>query len=253
MTEKEGHKMKWLIGCLVVLAMVPAAFAGEDVYISVVGNDILANTFYLSEKHQQFLYDQEGLGWSESAPVCYGKFPSVVPQTRVGAEGCEQFRANKVLDQPEICDTNGVYNGYGDYVFSGEPNAVVRKQNAGYFEWWVRLVKKPSGEINLVLECGVLKPNTFAFEEFNAVRLCAAETGERIGTGFCTRNQVDPNVNPIVNSSLPKITAIAYPGPQSLGFAPFHLTAYKNPSTYTLSTKTDPVTGVTAMTNNSSL
>jgi len=66
--------------------------------------------------------------------------------------------------------------------------------------------------------------------------LCAAETGERIGTGFCTRNQVAPGVNPIIQSALPKITAIAHPGPYSLGFAPFHLTAYKNPSTYALST-----------------
>ena len=224
--------MKWLIGSLLALAMVSAAFAGEDPYIGIVGNDIAYNPFYFSQKHQQFLYDQTLF----SVPVCFGSNPIVTPQTRVGGLGCEQFRANKPIDQPEICDSNGIVLGVGAFTFSGEPNAVVRKQNAGYYEWWVRLPKKPSGEINLVIQCGVLKPNTFAFEEFDSIMLCAAETGERIGTGFCTRNQVAPNVNPIVNSSLPRITAFAYPGPYALTqWRPFRLTAYKNPGTYNLS------------------
>jgi len=64
--------------------------------------------------------------------------------------------------------------------------------------------------------------------------LCAAETGERIGTGFCTRDYSGPGVSPIKQTALPKITAWAYPGPYSLGFTPFRLTAYKNPSTYAL-------------------
>ena len=222
--------MKWLIGCLVALVMVSAAFAGEDPYIAIVGNDGSYNPFYFSQKHQQFLYDQDLF----DVPVCFGGIPSTTPQTRIGGVGCEQFRSNTPMNQPEICDTTGVVNGVGDFYFYGEPNAVIRKQNAGYFEWWIRLPKKPSGEINLVFQCGVLKPNTFAFEEFNAVELCAAETGERIGTGFCTRNQVAANVNPIVNSSLPKIKAVVYPGPYSLGFTPFNLTAYRNPGTYNL-------------------
>jgi hypothetical protein len=50
--------MKWLIGCLLVVFMVAPAMAGEDPYIAVVGNDILANTWYLSPKYVQFLYDQ---------------------------------------------------------------------------------------------------------------------------------------------------------------------------------------------------
>jgi hypothetical protein len=107
-----------------------------------------------------------------------------------------------------------------------------------------------------MFQCGILKPNTFAFEEFNAVELCAAETGERIGTGFCTQDQVAENVNPIINSSLPKIKAIAYPGPYALyPWAPFNLTAYKNPGTYNLSTNTAGATDsiVTAMTNSASL
>ena len=206
--------MKWLIGCLLALVMVSAAFAGEDPYIAIVGNDSGYNPFYFSQKHQQFLYDQTLF----DVPVCFGSFPPVTTQTRVGGAGCEQFRSNTPMNQPEICDTTGVVNGVGDFSFYGEPNAVIRKQNAGYFEWWIRLPKKPNGQINIMVQCGILKPNTFAFEEFSAVELCAAETGERIGTGFCTQDQVAENVNPIVNSSLPKITAIAYPGPYSLGF-----------------------------------
>jgi len=236
--------MKWLIGILLALVMVTAAFAGEDPYIAVVGNDSDADGFYFSPKYQQFLYDQALF----SVPVCFGSFPIVTPQTRVGGLGCEQFRSNTPINQPEICDTLGVVNGVGDFIFSGQPNAVIRKQNAGYFEWFIRVPKKPDGEINIVIQCGVLKPNAFAFEEFDSVLLCAAETGERIGTGFCTRDQVDPPANPIINTSLPRITAIAYPGPYSLGFAPFHLTAYKNPGTYALSV--DPAG---AMTNSTSL
>jgi len=236
--------MKWLIGCLLALVMVSAAFAGEDVYIGIVGNDVEYNPFYFSQKHQQFLYDQTLF----DVPVCFGTFPPTTPQTRIGGVGCEQFRSNGPMNQPEICDTTGVVNGVGDFAFFGEPNAVVRKQNAGYFEWYIRLPKKPTGQINLVFQCGVLKPNTFAFEEFNAVTLCAAETGERIGTGFCTNDQVDPGVNPLIISSLPRITAAAYPGPYSLGFSPFYLTAYKNPSSYALTIGTEG-----AMTNNGSL
>ena len=235
--------MKWFIGCLLAVAMVSAAFAGEDPYIAIVNSELavasrsvepgggVGNPFYFSQKEQQFLYDDALF----DVPVCFGSFPPVVPQTRVGGVGCEQFRSNAPMNQPEICDTTGEVNGVGDFSFYGEPNAVIRKDNQGYFEWFIRLPKKPDGQINLVFQCGVLKPNTFAFEHFDAVTLCAAETGERIGTGFCTRDQVWAGVNPIVNSSLPRITAIAYPGPYApVDFSPFYLTAYKNPGNYNL-------------------
>ena len=48
------------------------------------------------------------------------------------------------------------------------------------------------------------------------------------------------------NTALPKITAIAYPGQFNVAFSPFHLTAFKNPSSYTLAF--DAVSG--AMSNN---
>jgi hypothetical protein len=223
--------MKWLIGFLLALFMVSAAFAGEEPYIAIVGNDCVvgnetnslgipcdANPFYFSEKHQQFLHDQESDIFQVF--VCFPGFPpGTLPQTRVGGPGCETFRSNPPTTQSEICDTTGQ---------RGEPNAVIRKQNAGFFEWWIRLPKKPEGEINICIQCGILKP------EEDDVMLCAAETGERIGTGFCTRDYSGPGVSPIKQTALPKITAWAYPGPYSLGFTPFRLTAYKNPSTYAL-------------------
>jgi hypothetical protein len=118
---------------------------------------------------------------------------------------------------------------------------VITKQNAGWFEWFIRLPKKPSGEINICIQCGVLKPNTFTpFTGFLAVEECAAETGERIGTGWCTQDQVEPPMNPIVNAALPKLTVMAYPGPYApYAFTPFHLTAYKNPGRYELATDLD--------------
>jgi hypothetical protein len=219
--------------------MVSAAFAGEDPYIGIVGNDSDFNSFYFSQKHQQFLFDQETI----DVPVCFGSFPPFTPQTRVGAAGCEQFRSNKPINQPEICDVGGTVIDFfkGDFEYFGNPNAVITKQNAGWFEWWIRLPKKPSGEINICIQCGVLKPNTFTpFTGFLAVEECAAETGERIGTGWCTQDQVEPPMNPIVNTALPRITAIAYPGPYApVDFKPFKLTAYKNPSNYALTNNVD--------------
>jgi len=234
--------MKWLIGCLLTLVLVSAAFAGEDPYIGIVGNDINFNPFYFSQKHQQFLFDQTVF----DVPVCFGSFPPFTPQTRVngdpttpaGTAGCEQFRSNKPINQPEICDVSGTVTnfGQGEFEFFGNPNAVITKQNAGWFEWFIRLPKKPSGEINICIQCGVLKPNTFTpFTGFNAVEECAAETGERIGTGWCTQDEQDPGVNPLYITALPKLTVTASPGPYApTAWSPFHLTAFKNPSSYVL-------------------
>jgi hypothetical protein len=208
--------MKWLIGCLLALVMVTAAFAGEDPYIAVVGNDISVNPFYLSPKYLQFVYDQTIFG---------------VPTTG------EQFRAQMPVIQPEICDLNGKGSGpFGvnpPFTFLGRPNSRVTSLNSGWYEWYVRLPKKPVGEINLVLQCGIIKPNTFADLSFGAVEFCAAETGERIGQGFCSHEFTDPGQDVIVPAALPRITAIAFPGPYN-AFTPFYLTAYKNPGTYVL-------------------
>jgi hypothetical protein len=207
--------MKWLIACFAVLLIVAPALAGEDPYIAVVGNDINANPFYFSPKYLQFIYDQTLFG---------------VPTTG------EQFRAQMPVIQPEICDAKGLGSGpfksSPPFTFLGRTNSRVSQGNAGWYEWYIRLPTKIVGEINLVFQCGIIKPDTFANLGFQAVNYCAAETGERITPGFCAHQFVDPGKDPIVPSALPRITAIAFPGPYN-AFTPFYLTAYKNPGTYT--------------------
>jgi len=208
--------MKCLIACLAVLFMVTPAMAGMDPYIAVVGNDIDANPFYLDAQYQQFLYDQNAIG----VPV-------------VG----EQFDTNVPIIYPEVCDTSGTAaeGNIPPFIDRGNPNARVTAYNPGWYEWTVNLPKKPVGEINLCIQCGILKPNSFGFYGFDAVRLCAAETGERIGLGPCVREEVGPGVNPVIRYALPRITATASPGPYAtVTFTPFSLTAYKNPGTYDL-------------------
>jgi hypothetical protein len=209
--------MKWLIACLVVLFMVSPALAGEDPYVAIVGNDVTAVPFYFSPKYLQWAYDQTIFAVPTSGEVFVAQMPVI---------------------QPEICDTNGIGSGpFGSlppFTFQGKPNARVSQGNAGYFYWVIRLPKKPVGEINLVFQCGIIKPDTFANLGFQAVNYCAAETGERITAGFCAHQFVDPGVDPIVPAALPKIVALAGPGPYNVSFTPFYLTAYKNPGTYNL-------------------
>ncbi len=196
--------------------MVASAMAGEDPYIAVVGNDSGANQFYLSPTYVQFLHDQLPIG---------------IPITG------ETFSTNQWIGQPEICDTLGVAAGMlGDYTgfvsTRGNTNARITAGNAGFYQWTIALPKKPSGEINLVLQCGILKPDAFTFWGFESVLNCAAETGERV-TSNCTRQEVVPGINPLVITALPTITAVAAPGPYApTAFTPFHLTAFRNPGTY---------------------
>jgi hypothetical protein len=242
----------WLTAPAGICAPPPPPPAGPgSVYRAIVGNDALVGTavvdpagnpgaadpFYASAKYQQFMFDQIGL----SVPVCFSK-PGV-PQD------CEVFNAQTAKNQPEICDLAGKGSGSNGtsppFTHRGLPNVKTPAGNSGWYEWWIRLPIKPSGEINIVIQCGVVKPNAFAVYDFDAIKLCAAETGERIGYGVCVRQEVDPGVSPVINTALPKIKAIAYPGPYN-DFVPFNLTAFKNPSSYTLAF--DAVTA--AMSNN---
>jgi len=217
--------MKWFIGYFIVLFLVAPAMAGEDPYIAVVGNDINANTFYLSPKYLQFLHDQ----------TSYGVLTDM-----------ERFRAQMPIIQPEVCDTTGKGSGNlgsaPPFDFRGNPNSRVSAGSAGWYEWYIRLPKKPVGGIGLVFQCGVVKPNAFGYLAFDAVSLCAAESGERLYYGFCSHRFVDAGVNPIVPAALPRITAIAFPGPYN-NFIPFYLTGYRNPGAYTLAF--DTISGVT--------
>ena len=41
--------------------------------------------------------------------------------------------------------------------------ALTSAGNSGWYEWVIALPKKPEGEINLEIQCGVLKPNSWEF------------------------------------------------------------------------------------------
>jgi len=233
--------MRWLIALVLALAMVTPAFAGEDPYIATVTytstspqkSDQQANPWYISPKHQQFLLDE--VGFLGTAAMCQ-PISGTVKQ-------CEQFKALTEVNQPEVCYYSTYWGGAPND--PGHWNAVVRAGNAGKFEWYVRLPKKPSGEINLVLECGVLKPNSFTFNHYESIEVCAAETGERVGPN-CTRTEVDPGTNPLITRALPTITAIAYPGLYNYPFTPFNLTAFRNPGSYSPFSGVNMVNGAAA-------
>jgi len=198
------------------LLVVTSAMAGEDPYIAVVGNDILATSFYLSPKYEQFLLDQSVVG---------------IPVTG------ESFGTNAALIQPEICDTLGTTGGplnEPPFTFRGNFNGRVTAGNAGWYKWVIFLPKKPSGEINLCIQCGVIKPNAFKFEGFLSVLTCAAETGELLNQGgICARQMTSPGYNVLRPEALPLINAVASRGPHAAtSWEPFHLTAFKNPGTY---------------------
>jgi len=244
--------MKWLLGLLAVMFLVAPAMAGEDPYIGIVGNDINGNPFYFSPKYAQFMYDTTVFGVQNcvtGATIPGPVTPNLAGFLREGGTGCESFFSQTPTIQPELCDVSGVAGGVNHnmppFVDRGKPNAKTPAGNSGWYEWWVRLPKKPSGEINIVIQCGVVKPNSFTVYGYDSIEFCAAETGERIGAGTCVRQEVDPGVSPVNNTALPKITAVAYPGPYN-SFTPFNMTAFKNPSAYTLAF--DPVTA--AMSNN---
>ncbi len=246
--------MKWVLSLVLALCMVTPAFAGEDPYIAIVGVDCVpgvanfwqrepcmdgdADPFYFSPKYSQFMYDEFSIPFMVTAsggPASQDGFPPVNKYTRVGARGTEQFRANGPTIVPDVCFVPEA-GLTPPTLFSAKVGA----GNVGFFEYFIRLPKKPDGEINIVIECGVLKPNTF----FVGVEGCAAETGERLGGGICTRQEVEPGVSPVIQAALPRLTAIAYPGDFN-DFAPFHLTAFRNPGTYTLA-----FDAAGAMTNN---
>jgi hypothetical protein len=204
--------MKWLIACLLVLCTVVPAVAGEDPFVAVIGNDFGANRFYISPKQQQFLLDTTALG--------LGIFPETF------------FTTNTIPVYPEVCDVLGRVIAPGVFETRGDRNYLIAHQDTGRFQWKICLPKKPNA-INICIECGVLKPNTFQVFGFEAVEACAANTGElQFPGGFCARDDVEPGENPILSTALPTLEAVASPGPNGDSYAPFHLTAYKNPGTY---------------------
>ena len=109
------------------------------------------------------------------------------------------------------------------------PNKLFVAGNAGDAHWRIFLPKKPVGNLNITIQCGLLKPNSAAIFGEDAINICAGESGERI-VGLCDREQDVPVRSGILGNTLPTIEVTATAGDGSLG--PVHLTAYRNPSPY---------------------
>jgi hypothetical protein len=225
--QRRAKMKKMFLAVMLVICMVSAALA-ED-YIAVVGNDSEANSFYFSFQDLLNMHDQNQLGVLVCDPGSL--FPDAynMPYHPSYGAGCEQFRSNSPVIQPEVCDVNGKWHGVRlnpQFEDGGNKNARVSYSSAGWYEWYVRLPVQPTRDIRLVLRCGVLMANEFAFLHYDSVK-CPEPHSE----DFCyayTGADVDKSGEIIENSmiigTLPKITAKAYPGPNST-FAPFILTA----------------------------
>jgi hypothetical protein len=211
-------------------------------YKAAVANDIDIPPFHMSQKILQFTFPGTNY-YSGCEDVLFPPDPRITSDcTDFGyaflcPSACsEHFKPVKVsaLKQPEVCCTVAQAIPVGTVAeipvieCPAEGTAMISSGNSGEYEWVIGLPKKPEGELNLEIECGVLKPNALSFVGEDAINVCAAITGEPVGPN-CTRlfGQY------LKNSALPKLEVIAHPGCNN-DFKPFHLTALRNPSTYNI-------------------
>jgi len=238
---RRGIKMKFyvtLFALMVVMILVTAALAGEEPYKAVAGydNDDIVKNFYISAKLAPFLHpDTDYFNNQCSSAIICPPDPIGLDCQPYGScflcpsECREIFKSDHAINQPEVCCVDSM-NCPPDV-----KTALITKGNAGWYEWVIGLPKKPEGELNIEIECGVLKPNAWAHLGYEAIELCAAETGEVIDPGLCTRKAGTY----LRHFALPTIEVTAHPGCQN-EFTPFHLTAYKNPSDYKITRSVTP-------------
>jgi hypothetical protein len=216
-----------LLMLVVVMIIAAPAFAGEEPYKAAVYEDSEIPPFYISPKLAQFTYPETFYYGHCYYYFCNPTGP-VDPKVCVPLDGncficsskCEErFRSKTAPIFPEVCCETSECPDIG--------NSRITMGNGGWYEWVIGLPKKPEGELNIEIECGVLKPNSWDILGHEAINICAAEMGEIIDPGLCKRT---PGSDLKFNA-LPKITAKAYPGAQN-DFIPFHLTSYRNPGTY---------------------
>ncbi len=214
------------------LLVSSASLAGQEPYVAGVGPDDAIDAFYLSDLLRQFLHTNND--WAYTKEGFKKKEPAVA--------------------QPEICDASGVFEQESSVEalaarYRGNANFLVPNKNAGSFEWTIVLPKKPSGNINIIIECGVLKPEAFTDRGFEAILVCAGEEGEVVAPGFCNRRLETPGRSPVQASALPTISAVASsyvnlpadPGPDvAARFLPFNLTAWRQPSTFIFNNPAPP-------------
>lgn len=196
-----------------------SAMAGQTPYFAFVGEDTdPGNDFYVSPKHRQFQYSGD-----HGAPLDEeGKNPELFDY--YDASG---LTGRGFTPRDEQCDID-----FGD---AGNQNQMLGAGRAGTYEWRITMPMSMRGNMNLNIQCGLLKPNTErprSSPAGMAMLDCAGETGERIGaSGGCIRLLDQPGRNPVQVAALPKLTAYARNDAARIFF---NLTAYRNPGRYGL-------------------
>ncbi len=188
------------------------AWAGEEPYVAYVSDDTDTSTFYLSGKLRQ-------PGFSHR----FSHFPG------------EEFEGfNTTPFQPEVCQVTEGPRPPDLGTWNVNDNELITAGNSGSYHWDIELPKKPEGNLNITIQCGIVKQDAEFIFGLEAVLVCAAETGERT-TGLCNRKADRVNRSNIAIGALPRLTVRAIPqedfDPDPLA-DPFLLTAYRNPSHY---------------------
>jgi len=225
--QSTGKKLLACTLAAAAMSIAGTALAGQEPFVATVGPDsgsadgLFPNgsdrdlDFYISPKIRQFTE--------------HDCTPDTFPGEFFSAHtGLNATNVAKSLNAPEICDTAG--QTFGGFVFRGDWNARTPGGNSGSYRWKIALPKKPNGPINLVLECGVLKPQQFGVFGFEAVKKCAGYTGENV-SGCASTEPVTGGITP---SRLPHITAeavLVHVGGVNPPRIP--LNAYPNPGSYT--------------------
>jgi hypothetical protein len=217
------------LALLAAIIMPVPVFADEEPYVAVINEDTDIPHYYISEIQQQFLHAYTDY-YSECTDFLPQGDPRISPDCVAVSNGnayicpsaCrELFTSASAIDQIEVCCDRS------EMLCPAIKTSLTAAGNSGWYEWIIALPKKPEGELNIVIECGVLKKDSWHVFHYDAINHCAAETGEQVGPN-CTRI-AESLLSP---GALPTIEAIAYPGCMN-DFEPFHLTAYMNPGSYT--------------------
>jgi hypothetical protein len=247
-----------LIAILLAMVFVVPAFAGEEPYKAAVWKDKEIPDFHISPKVKQFThYEWNTDYYDDCTDVLFEGDGRITPDCEPfgNAFECpsactEHFKSSaSSITAPEVCCSWPRWEEHeGNSIESLDrfrmwcPDKEDHGKTAliggsgGEYEWVIALPKKPEGELNLEIQCGVLKPNSIPLEGYDAINVCAAITGEPVGPN-CTR-LTGQYLN---NSALPRLEVIAHPGcmrtTSQSRFSPFHLTALRNPSTYNVARK----------------
>jgi hypothetical protein len=223
----------------------PTTTGGEEPFKAVVRNDSSIPGFYISPKLYQFTHPNTDY-YATCTDILFKGDPRITAECQVFGNGfkcpsaCrEVFKSKTSAIQPEVCCTSKTVDDFSSDVNNelhcpDVNTALTSKGNSGWYEWLIALPKKPVDEMNIEIECGVLKPNSWPLFGHESIELCAAVTGEKIGPN-CTRIPGTP----LITSGLPRLEVIAHPGCNN-DFTPFHLTAYQNPGQYAITRATDP-------------